>query len=88
MTASCSSSRSNRSLTGGNGRPNAACSRAYHAAPMPSSTRPPLMSSTDATMAASSPGARKVAAVISAPSRIRLVSRARPPSVVQQSVGR
>ncbi len=39
-------------------------------------------------MAASSPGGRKVLAVTSDPSRTRLVSRASPASVVQQSVGR
>ena len=54
---------------------------------MPSSTRPPLIWSTWATEMASGPGSRKVAAVISVPSRIRLVSRARPASVTHASVG-
>ena len=54
---------------------------------MPSSTRPPLIWSTWATEIASGPGSRKVAAVISVPSRIRLVSRARPARVTQASVG-
>jgi hypothetical protein len=56
-------------------------------APIPSSTRPPLIWSTCATEIASGPGNRKVAADISVPSRIRLVSRARPASVTQASVG-
>ena len=68
--------------------PNASCSRSYQPVPRPSSTRPPLISSTLATIVASRPGRRKVAAVTSEPSRIRLVSRASPASVVQQSVGR
>ncbi len=54
---------------------------------MPSSTRPPLIWSTCATVIASGPGSRNVAAVISVPSRIRVVSRASPASVVQASVG-
>ncbi len=54
---------------------------------MPSSTRPPLITSTCATAIASGPGSRNVAAVISVPSRTRKVSRARPASVTQASVG-
>ena len=54
---------------------------------MPSSTRPPLIWSTWATVIASGPGSRKVADVISVPSRIRLVSRASPARVTQASVG-
>ena len=54
---------------------------------MPSSTRPPLIWSTCATEIASGPGSRKVAAVISVPSRIRAVSRASPARVTQASVG-
>ena len=56
MIASCSSSRSNRSAVSGNGMPQAACSAWNQPAPMPSSTRPPLMSSTWATEIASGPG--------------------------------
>src|SRR3569833_964117 len=54
---------------------------------MPSSTRPPLIWSTWATEMASGPGSRKVAAVISVPSRIRLVSRASPARVPPASAG-
>ena len=54
------------------------CSASNQPAPMPSSTRPPLIWSTCATEIASGPGSRKVAAVIRVPSRIRLVSRASP----------
>ena len=67
--------------------PYASCSASNQPAPMPSSTRPPLIWSTCATEIASGPGSRKVAAVISVPSRIRLVSRASPPSVTHASVG-
>jgi hypothetical protein len=88
ITASCSSSRSNRSRSGGKPMPNDWCSRWYHPVPMPSSTRPPLIWSTVAAMMASDPGCRKVPAVISVPSRILLVWTARPASVVQESVGR
>ena len=56
MIASCSSRRSKRSLVGGNGMPYAACSASYQPAPMPSSTRPPLISSMPATVIASGPG--------------------------------
>ena len=67
--------------------PYAVCSASYQPAPRPSSTRPPLIWSTPATAIASGPGNRKVALVISVPSRIVLVSRASPPSVTQASVG-
>ena len=53
----------------------------------PSSTRPPLMASTWATLMASGPGSRKVAAVIRVPRRMVLVSRAIPARVIQASVG-
>ncbi len=45
------------------------------------------MASTVATEIASGPGWRKVAAVTSVPSRMVEVSRARPASVIQASVG-
>ena len=67
--------------------PYAACSSANHPVPRPSSTRPPLMTSTWATEIASGPGSRNVAAVTSVPSRIREVSRASPASVTHASVG-
>ncbi|MCW2791489.1 MAG: hypothetical protein JWO76_587 [Nocardioides sp.] len=67
--------------------PYAVCSSANHPAPMPSSTRPPLIWSTFATEIASGPGCRKVALVIIVPSRIVLVSRASPASVIQASLG-
>ncbi len=68
--------------------PNDRCSRSYHPVPMPSSTRPPLIASTVATMMASWPGCRNVPAVTSVPSLTLLVWMARPASVVQESVGR
>ncbi len=67
--------------------PYAACSCSNQPAPNPSSTRPPLIWSTWATWIASGPGCRKVAEVISVPSRTVLVSRASPASVVHASVG-
>src|SRR5215470_15725912 len=88
MTSNCSANRSNRSPMGGKGMPKASCSRWYHPVPRPSSARPPLISSTLATIVASRPGRRNVAGVTREPSRIRTVSRASPASVVQQSVGR
>ena len=54
---------------------------------MPSSTRPPLMASTWATVMASGPGNRKVAAVTRVPRRMVDVSRAMPARVIQASVG-
>ncbi len=54
---------------------------------MPTSTRPPLIASTCAIDTASGPGWRNVADVTSVPSRIDEVSRARAPSVTQESVG-
>ena len=53
---------------------------------MPTSTRPPLISSTVATSLAKGPGRRKVIGETSAPKWIRVVSRARPASVAQASV--
>ena len=63
------------------------CSSSNQPAPIPSSTRPPLIWSTWATEIASGPGSRKVAEVISVPSRMVAVSRARPASVTHASVG-
>ena len=87
MIASCSSSRSKRSPSGGNGIAYASCSRSYQPAPRPSSTRPPDIWSTPATEIASGPGRRNVADVTSVPRRIVDVSRASPASVIQASVG-
>ena len=67
--------------------PYAACSASNQPAPSPSSTRPPLIWSTPATVIASGPGCRNVALVISVPSRIVLVSRASPASVTHASLG-
>ena len=67
--------------------PYARCSASNQPAPSPSSTRPPDIWSTCATEMASGPGSRKVAGVTSVPSRIRLVSRASPASVIHASVG-
>lgn len=66
--------------------PYAVCSASYQPAPKPSSTRPPLIWSTWATLIASGPGSRNVAGDTSVPSRIREVSRARPARVIQASV--
>ena len=85
MISSCSASRPNR--LAGNGMPYAACSRSNQPAPRPSSTRPPDIWSTCATWIARIPGWRKVADETSVPSLMRLVSRARPARVVQESVG-
>jgi hypothetical protein len=54
---------------------------------MPTSTRPPDMTSTWAAAMASGPGRRNVAAVTMVPSLIVEVSRARPASVTHASVG-
>ena len=67
--------------------PYAVCSASNQPVPRPSSTRPPLIWSTCATVMASGPGSRNVAAVTSVPSRIRLVSTARAASVAHESVG-
>jgi hypothetical protein len=63
------------------------CSASYQPVPRPSSTRPPLIASTVATVIASGPGSRKVAEETMVPSRIRVVSRASPASTVHASVG-
>ena len=72
---------------GGKGMPYAVYSCSYQPVPRPSSTRPPLIWSTWATVMARTPGSRKVPAVTSVPRRIRLVSRASPARVTQASVG-
>ena len=51
---------------------------AFQPAPTPTSTRPPLISSTVMATLANEPGMRNVTGETSAPSRIRGVSRARP----------
>ena len=51
-----SSSRSKRSLSGGNGTPSPWCSRSYQAAPMPSMARPPERTSSVETILARRPG--------------------------------
>ncbi len=63
------------------------CSASYQPAPSPSSTRPPLITSTPATETASGPGSRKVADDTRVPSRIRSVSRAMAARVTQASLG-
>ena len=67
--------------------PYAVCSASNQPVPNPSSTRPPLMASTWATVTASGPGNRKVAELTKVPSLMVEVSRARPASVIQASVG-
>ncbi len=62
------------------------CSASYQPLPSPSSTRPPLMASTVATVIANGPGSRKVADDTIVPSRIREVSRASPASTAHASV--
>ena len=71
----------------GSRTPYAVCSASYQPAPRPSSTRPPLIWSTCATLIASSPGLRNVTGETSVPSRIVDVSRASPASVIHASVG-
>ncbi len=87
MIASCSSRRSKRSRGDGKGMPYAVCSGSAQPAPSANVMRPPLMASTWATVIASGPGSRNVAALTMVPSRTRSVSRARPASVIQESVG-
>ena len=62
------------------------CSSSFHPPPRPSSTRPPDIWSTPATLIASGPGSRNVTGVTRVPSLMRSVSRARPASVVHASV--
>ena len=71
----------------GNGMPYAVCSASYQPAPSPSSTRPPDIWSTPATVMASGPGSRNVADVTSVPRRMLDVSLASPASVVHASLG-
>ena len=54
------SSRSRRSAGGGNGSPNARCSRSHQPAPTPQKARPPESASRVATVLAVMPGGRKV----------------------------
>ena len=54
------SSRSSRSAGGGNGSPNARCSRSHQPAPTPQNARPPESASRVATALAVIPGGRKV----------------------------
>ena len=58
--------------TGGNGTPRPRCSRSYHAAPMPSSARPPDTTSSVVTVLARSPGWRYVTPVTRRRSRSAL----------------
>ena len=67
--------------------PYASCSSSNQPLPRPNSTRPPDMASTPATEIANGPGRRNVAEVTSVPNRIVEVSRARPASVIQASLG-
>ena len=66
--------------------PEPRCSSSFQPAPMPTSSRPPLISSTVAISLAKAPGMRKVTGETSEPMRIVLVSRASPASVAQASV--
>ena len=63
------------------------CSTPNQPLPSPSSTRPPLIASTVATVMASGPGCRKVTDDTIVPSRMVEVSRASPASTAQASVG-
>ena len=63
------SSSSSLSRAGGNGRPNPACSRGHQPAPMPQNDRPPLSTSSVATVLAKIPGTRNVTGVTSVPRR-------------------
>ena len=79
------SSRSSLAGAGGNGRPNAACSRSHQPAPMPQNARPPLSASSVATVLARIPGARNVTGVTSVPRRRPGSRPASIPSVTQGS---
>ena len=72
-----SSSRANRSATGGSGRPIASASAASYPAPIPNRARPPDSTSSVVTAFTSSAGGRNVTAVTSVPSRTRSVRAAR-----------
>ena len=74
-----------RSSRAGNGKPCASCSAWFQPAPSPSSTRPPEMWSTVATIRESTDGRRKVAGETIVPSLIRSVTAASPASVAQAS---
>ena len=75
-----------RSSIGGNGKPWRLCSFACQPAPTPTSTRPPLSSSTVTATFARLPGVRNVTGETRTPRPIRLVSRASPASTAQASV--
>ena len=81
-----SSSISARSAISGNGKPWRLCSSSCQPAPTPTSTRPPLISSTVSTTLARLPGYRYVTGDTSTPRPIRVVSRARPARTVHASV--
>ena len=69
----------------GTAKPKAVCSASCQPAPRPSSTRPPEMWSIAVTVLASTDGWRNVAGETSTPRRRRVVTAARPASVVQVS---
>ena len=85
--SNCCANRSKRSRISGSSIPVAACSRAHHPAPKPSSTRPPLIESTCAPDTASSDGCRNVAEVIRLPKQIVTVSRPSATNVIRVSLG-
>ena len=66
--------------------PSCACSSSFQPAPMPTSIRPPLISSTVVTSFANGPGRRKVTGETSTPRPMTVVSRASPATTAQASV--
>ena len=61
------------------------CSSSHHPAPIPISTRPPLMRSTVTAAFASTAGSRNVTGDTSVPIRMVRVTAASPPRLVQAS---
>ena len=84
-TSTCSAKRPNRVLASLKSKPFSRCSRSYHPAPMPTSTRPPETWSTVSAWRASTLGCRKVAGDTIVPMRIRVVTTASAASVAQAS---
>ena len=78
---------SKRAMRWSNGAPSAANSVSFQPAPMPSTRRPPEISSTVAACFASMNGAWKPIAATSGPIVTRSVASARPASVVHASHG-
>ena len=76
---------SNRSDAGGNGNPWLRCSSSHQPAPIPISTRPPLIRSTVTAAFASTAGSRNVTGDTSVPRRMVDVTAASPARFVHAS---